>query len=1586
MTSKQGAIVSLLWPRYHNVIEVFCANEPGTIVLTPRAHFSVELAQTLERLGSRLVELESLLDQTGEQQIHDAVNLNLNKLAHYFTTTGWEDGCALLELEEARFQPLLKDRADAEVPAMVHLLQSLQTAHGQFEIRLLVASEDLTAQSKTAVIWAKREGVPSLQLMHGVALCKPYTVHGALFAEHLAVYGQRGLESYLDIGVDPQHCYVTGNPAWDSYPAHIAARDTYREQLAQSFKLDKNKPWLVFATTWAANLTAVGNPLAFEQGVQQFLESVRDLRDAGIAAEFVIKDRPGTHFDAESIIRKIAEGLGLTADAYCYSTASAEQWVVAGDVVIGTDSNIQVEAMIAGTPVVNLMNWFGVRLGPSFDAESGVVEVGPEELAPILAHLATNAETRTHLGAKVKEAAPRYNTGVDGLAHQRSAELMRQLLKAKEPVGYIWQELLDVEHMDATGYHDGRRPDLVEMFSNEPRLLLDIGCSAGGTGLAFKQKYPNAKAWGIELNQAAATKAATRLDKVLCGKFEDFDLVAEGIEPGTLDAVIIADVLEHMYNPWDVLMKLKPLLSPRGQIVTSIPNTRNAGLMEDLARGYWRYDAWGLLDITHIRFFTFKEIKRFFHETGYHITKAVNGIDPRLKSLYDVFAPKVPCDIDCGKMVLKGVTLEELGELCSLQFYTVAELGSEALTDYNPVAPAAIQPAETYKQFLHTHLLTSVEVGHYEKRIVEWGVQPKVHAVVVASGEALAGLAASVQSLANQLYYHVHFTILAPMQAPDGFASNERMTWRAYDGHPNNAINEILTGSDAEWVTVLQAGDELVPHALLYAMEAAYSHPEWRVIYTDEDRRDEAGNYGSPYFKPDFCPDYYQSIPYIGDFFLVRRDFFAGLGGFAPEALGASNFDLLLRAQEAGGQGVFGHIADVLYHRSEKRSLDTLPTQDSIVAGNVALVDSLRRRGIDAEVGSGNLPGTYRTRYRHEQRPRVSIIVLTWENLAALQATLEGVLNTTDWPDYELLIIDMGSEDQETLTYLSGLDGMGEDRLRVYRVSGEQNLAKLRNQAASEATGEYLLFLDNDVTPLQADWLSEMMSEAQRPEVGIVGPRLLRPDGTVDDAGRILGLLGLAESPFLGLHFDEPGYYGRLQTTQNYSAVSGSCLLIRRAIFQTVGGLDESFDLYQADHDLCLRVTKSGHRVVWTPYANLLHSRGASQLNESLLPAEQREERERANQALLYQRWLRELSFDPAYNSNLILQGGVFEIEPRPQLTKQALPWKPLPRLLSIPGDDWGCGNYRIIQPHTAAVNAGLVEGWKSFDHYLMVEIGRMEPDTIVLQRQIMDHQLPFLREYKLQKDIRLVFEADDLMTAVPKKSLHRADLPRDMADKMRRALAFCDRFIVTTEPLKEAFRDMHHDIRVVPNSIDAEIWGKFKPQRRVGKKKPRVGWAGGVSHGGDLEIIYDVVRELADEVEWVFFGMAPEPIAAYLADIRGGVSFKEYPTHLASLNLDVAIAPLELNAFNECKSNLRVLEYGILGYPMIATNFTPYQGDYPITLVNNTTAEWVKAIREHINDLDESARRGDALRQHVLDHWMLQDRLPDWMSAWFEF
>src|SRR5690606_18547248 len=194
----------------------------------------------------------------------------------------------------------------------------------------------------------------------------------------------------------------------------------------------------------------------------------------------------------------------------------------------------------------------------------------------------------------------------------------------------------------------------------------------------------------------------------------------------------------------------------------------------------------------------------------------------------------------------------------------------------------------------------------------------------------------------------------------------------------------------------------------------------------------------------------------------------------------------------------------------------------------------------------------------------------------------------------------------------------------------------------------------------------------------------------------------------------------------------------------------------------------------------------------------------------------------------------------------------------------------------------------------------------------------------------------------------------------------------------------LHPEIRVVQNRLPLDWWSGLQSGRRRGRK-PRVGWAGGISHTGDLEMIADVVRELADEVEWVFMGMCPERIRPYVHEALPGVEINAYPQALAALDLDLALAPVEQNLFNECKSNLRLLEYGACGFPVICSDVRCYQGtDLPVTRVKNRFKDWVEAIRMHLADLDATARQGDALREKVMAEWTLQGAsLDDWHKGW---
>ena len=240
---------------------------------------------------------------------------------------------------------------------------------------------------------------------------------------------------------------------------------------------------------------------------------------------------------------------------------------------------------------------------------------------------------------------------------------------------YVWQTCLNVEDAPATPYQQHFNPHLLEVLAHPPRVLLDVGCSSGILGKHVKSIHPACRTIGIEPNRATAALAAQNLDQVLCGKFEDFKFEDEGIALGSVDTVVMADVLEHMYDPWHVMTGLKPFLSKDAQIILSIPNTRNLGLMKGLMDdGVWQYAEKGLLDITHIRFFTLKEIGNFLTQTGYRLEHVNYFLEPRFEQLYAENQNKPEINIRVGRMAFERLTPKELAELCTWQFFVRARL------------------------------------------------------------------------------------------------------------------------------------------------------------------------------------------------------------------------------------------------------------------------------------------------------------------------------------------------------------------------------------------------------------------------------------------------------------------------------------------------------------------------------------------------------------------------------------------------------------------------------------------------------------------------------------------------------------------------------------------------------------------------------------------------------------------------------------------------------------------------------------------------------------------------------------------------
>ena len=812
------------------------------------------------------------------------------------------------------------------------------------------------------------------------------------------------------------------------------------------------------------------------------------------------------------------------------------------------------------------------------------------------------------------------------------------------------------------------------------------------------------------------------------------------------------------------------------------------------------------------------------------------------------------------------------------------------------------------------------------------------------------------------------------------------------DRNPINQINEAISASDSEWVALINAGDQLTPNSTFTLLAAIRRHPEWRLLYSDEESITPAGDASPPHFKPDFNLDYLRSLPYVGGLLLIRRDLFKAIGGFDPSALGAEDYDLVLRAWEylqkkGDGGASIGHVSEVLYRRMPGGGYaQQMALADTLNSAQNTLRRHFARLGVEVELEYGVLPATQRVRYLHSDTPMVSIIIPTRNQRSMLERCLESLFSHTAWPSYEVLVVDNGSDEADALQYLDGLRTLGADlsgRIQVLEYPQPFNYSAMNNFAARHARGEYLLLLNNDTAALHDDWLDVMMAHAQRPEVGVVGAKLLYPDGKVQHAGVVLGVKGPAEHPFIGREAKDAGYYARLQVDQNYCAVTGACLLVRKVLFDGVGGLDDDeLAVSYSDIDLCLKIREQGKLVVWTPYALLLHEGSKSQkAGVESADAQAKAKRFEREQAVMYRRWMPQIANDSAYNRCLSLASTDFVEESDPALRWDP-EWRPAPRIIAQPADRMGCGEYRIIAPARALINAGRVQGHEIDRIYTPPELARIKPDALILQRQVEPHQIDAIERHKRFNDVFCVFEIDDLVTNVPVKNAHKKHLPKDLYKRLRRAVGICDRLVVATEALAEAYSALSKDVKVIPNFIEDARWGSLRGGRRVGRK-PRVGWAGGISHTGDLDLISSVVEELKDEVEWVFFGMCPERVRPYVHEFHEPVPIDQYALRLAGLNLDLAVAPLEDVPFNHAKSHLRLLEYGILGYPVVCSDLTPYRGDFPVTRVRNRHRDWVEAIRAHVSDLDATAEQGDALRKHVREHWLLENNLDAWLEGW---
>lgn len=814
----------------------------------------------------------------------------------------------------------------------------------------------------------------------------------------------------------------------------------------------------------------------------------------------------------------------------------------------------------------------------------------------------------------------------------------------------------------------------------------------------------------------------------------------------------------------------------------------------------------------------------------------------------------------------------------------------------------------------------------------------------------------------------VHAAHLELQVAVVGAALPADKAWPAtaqLDADAGSALRRMATdGSD--WLLQVEAGTFFCVGGMQRLALELPGLQACRAVYADGWHADADGN-TTPLLLPEPDPDLLLGNPRVmGRHWIFHRQAVLDARHQEPAASALPGFTLALDVIARNGAGAVHHLAEPL--------VASAPAAGDEAGERRAILDHLRILGhARAEVGSAG-PGLHRIRYGHARQPKVSLVICARGDPAPLQRCVLSVLEKTAWPDYELLLVDNGL-DPGGQHWLEEVERLAGGRVRAFVLDQPQPHPAACNLAAGQASGEFLLFLSAEAAVLQPEWLHELMDHGLRADVGVTGARTVDADGRIRHAGLVPALAAGDGRAFAGEPLDAPGYLGRLRVAQRYSAVSDSCLLIGSALFGELGGFDAAaFPGQGADIDLCLRAAAAGRTTIWTPHALLLHTPVAPAPAESV-----------AARDALCERWLPQLARDPAYHPGLRLDvPGGFRLG-ETDFSWRPLPWRPLPRLLVQPADPWGSGQYRVIQPFEALKTAGLAEGACYAPLLDPVELARIDPDVVVMQRRVGEEAIARIERMRRFSRAFRVHELDDWLPGLPLKSAHRAEMPKDITASLRQVLSRVDRLVVATPALAEAFAGFHERIRVVENRLDPRLWKALPAARaRPGGGKPRVGWAGGIGHTGDLEMIADVVRELAGEVDWVFFGMCPERLRPYVAEFHEGISFHAYPRALARLGLDLALAPLEDNRFNQCKSQLRLLEYGACGYPVVCSDIAPYRGGLPVTRVRNRFRDWVGAIRGHLAEREATAAAGQALRQAVLQDWMLEGRaLEDWRKAW---
>ncbi|WP_312758139.1 glycosyltransferase [Pulveribacter sp.] len=857
---------------------------------------------------------------------------------------------------------------------------------------------------------------------------------------------------------------------------------------------------------------------------------------------------------------------------------------------------------------------------------------------------------------------------------------------------------------------------------------------------------------------------------------------------------------------------------------------------------------------------------------------------------------------------------------------------------------------------------------------------PVVH--IFGHGRGTDALADAMDELGKSWLGPSRIVIHADMAAPDELGQG--VQWVG----PGDALP--ASAPDEEWVILMDAGTRLEPYTLLELLAAARSQADARMVYAAHDVS-MASDKTLPQFTGGANVEWLRGTNYLGGVVAVRVADWVQVPGRGRYA---SAYRLALR--HSGGQAAtrVHYVDKVLSHAAPQLALGQ--EAEEFAAAQAEL--QLQHPGATLEPSS--LLGCWRARYP-DCGAVITLVVPTGKQQGYLRSLLLSCIRCCPGDIREALLVVQDEDLPSMEQFVQQWPHACALPLRlVASGGGAYNHARSINLGIHAAGTDLVLVCDDDVEWIDDAAVRELRRLFADSSVAIAAPRLVLQQGA---SPLIVAGPHLPGADGLLLNYTgerqgvlERGHLNRLQMAQDVAGVHGSCWMARRSAVQAAGGLDEAnTPVFQPVADLGYRLQDGGWRLVWTPHANAVHMGGITlnALRRDPVVALALSQADIAEARYLRDRWVGYAGRHPLYSRHLSGH------RPYALDTDMVNTWSldlqaRRPRVLALPLRS-GSGQYRVIEPLDAVQLHSLAEtcvvepekpGQTGRRILTPLDVARFQPDRIVVQHSITDQDIANLRAIRQAHPSAFIVQLmDDLTSDLPQSHPNYRYGQREGHIRTLQALELSDRLIVSTQPLADYYAPYCKDIRLVPNTLDMRHWGGLRRPTQ-GRTRLRIGWVGAAQHQGDLRLVQRVVETLASEVDWVFMGMCPDELRPYVKEFQGFVSYKDYPAKMASLDLDIAIAPLEDNPFNACKSNLRLLEYGAMGWPVVCSDVYPYQSDDPPVLrVPNEDNAWLQALERLIRDAELRRAHGQALNDWLHQHYVLDNHADAWFHAIFD-